>query len=52
VGAFIDKERRKTANRKVDLLYADGTKAHGIDRKKNEINVIIEKDSATGEKTC
>jgi transposase-like protein len=50
VGAFIDKERRETANKKVDLLYADGTKAHGIDGKKNEINVIVGKDSETGEK--
>ena len=50
VGAFIDKERRETATGKVDLLYADGTKAHGIDGKKNEINVIVGKDAETGEK--
>jgi hypothetical protein len=31
-------------------MYAEGTKAHGIDGKKNEINVIIEKNSETGEK--
>jgi len=42
VGAYIDKKRRETQNKKVDLLYADGTKAHGQDGKKNEITVIIE----------
>lgn len=50
VGAFIDKERRETGNEKVDLLYADGTKAHGQDGKKNEINVIVGKNTETGEK--
>ncbi len=51
VGAFVDQERRKTGNPKSDLLYADGTKAHGLNRKKNEINVIIGKDTKTGEKS-
>jgi len=50
IGAYIDKERRETANQKVDLMYADGTKAHGIDGKKNEINVILGKDTETGQK--
>ena len=50
VGAFIEKERREEGNGKVDLLYADGTKAHGIEGKKNEINVIVGKDFETGEK--
>lgn len=50
VGAFIDRERRQTEKQMIDLLYADGTKAHGLDGKKNEINVIIEKDGETGEK--
>jgi transposase-like protein len=50
VGAFINKERREAGNWKVDLLYADGTKAHGIDEEKNEINVIVGKDVETGEK--
>jgi transposase-like protein len=50
VGAFIDKERREAGNGKVDLLYADGTKAHGINGKKNEIKVILGKNSKTGEK--
>ena len=51
VGAFIDGERREAAARRVDLLYADGTKAHGIDGRKNEINVIVGKDRKTGEKS-
>ncbi|MBS7614655.1 transposase [Candidatus Bathyarchaeota archaeon] len=50
IGSFIDRERRKTATGKVDLLYADGTKAHGTDGKKNEINVMVGKNSKTGEK--
>jgi transposase-like protein len=50
VGAFIDEERRETGNGKVDLLYADGTKAHGHNGKKNEINVIVGKNAETGEK--
>jgi len=31
-------------------VYADGTKAHGLDGKKNEISVIVGKDVETGEK--
>lgn len=50
IGSFIDRERRETRGGKVDLLYADGTKAHGIDGKRNEINVIVGKDTETGEK--
>ena len=50
VGSFIDKERRQAEEQKIDLLYADGTKAHGIDGKKNEINVIVGRDQKTGEK--
>jgi len=50
VGTFVDKERRKEGGRKVDLMYADGTKAHGLDGKKNEINIIVGKDVETGEK--
>jgi transposase-like protein len=50
VGAFIEQERREAAARKVDLLYADGTKAHGVG-KKNEINVVLGKDLETGEKS-
>jgi len=34
----------------VNLLYADGTKAHGLVKKKSEINVIVGKDVETGEK--
>jgi len=51
VGAFIDGERGEAAARKIDLLYADGTKAHGMDGRKNEINVIMGKDLKTGEKS-
>jgi len=47
VGAFIDKERRETGNGKIDMLYADETKAHGIDGKKNKINVIVGKKTET-----
>ena len=51
VGAFMERERRETASQKVDLLYADGTKAHGHDGRKNEINVVLGKDLETGEKS-
>ena len=50
VGSYMDRERRKAAAEKVDLMYADGTKAHGIG-KKNEINVVIGKDLETGRKS-
>ena len=50
VGAFIDKERRGAGGEKVGHLYADGTKAHGHNGKKNEINVVLGKDAGTGEK--
>jgi len=50
VGSFIDKERRRSEERKIKLLYADGTKAHGLKGKKNEIKVILGKDGETGEK--
>ena len=51
VGAFIDEERRKEDNTRTDLLYADGTKTHGLNQKKNEINVVVGKDAKTGEKS-
>jgi len=50
IGSFIDEERREATDQKADLLYADGTKAHGQDGKKNEINVIVGKNTETGEK--
>jgi len=50
VGALIGKERRQAGIQGVDLLYADGTKAHGYNGEKNEINVIVGKNSETGEK--
>jgi transposase-like protein len=50
VGAFIEQERRRAKARRVDLLYADGTKAHGVG-KKNEVNVVVGKDLETGEKS-
>ena len=50
VGAYVDRERRKAARKKVDLMYSDGTKAHGRDGKKNEVNVVVGKDLKTGDK--
>ena len=50
VGSFLDKERRETREGTVDLLYADGTKAHGYNGKKHEINVIVGKNTKTGDK--
>jgi len=50
VGSFIDKERRETTAEKIDHLYADGTKSHGHNGKKNEINIIVGKNTKTGEK--
>lgn len=50
VGSFIDKERRQAGEQEVDLLYADGTKAHGHNGKKNEVNVIVGKNIETGRK--
>jgi len=35
--------------KKEDLLHAEGTKAHGQDGKKNEINLLVGKNSETGE---
>jgi len=61
VGDFMNQTRRKpldtsaaTAAEKekevVDLVMGDGTKVHGYNGKKNEINVILGKNEATGEK--
>ena len=50
VGSHMDRERRKAAAQKLDLMYADGTKAHGIG-KKNEINVVVGEDLETGGKS-
>ena len=52
VEAFIEKERREEGNGKVDLLYADGTKAHGIEGKKNEIKVTLGKDGERKRNIC
>ena len=46
----MDRERRKAAREKVDLMYVDGIKAHGIG-KKNTVNVVVGKDLETGEKS-
>jgi hypothetical protein len=51
VGAFMNEERRKTPVRDQDLIEGDGTKSHGLCGKKNEVNVILGKDQASGEKT-
>lgn len=56
VGEFMNQTRRKTFTDKdevkeeVDLIMGDGTKAHGYNGKKNEINVILGKNQKTGEK--
>jgi len=50
VGAYMDRKRRKTATRKVNLMYGDSTKAHGIHGKKNTVNVVLGKDLETAEK--
>lgn len=55
VGDFMNQERRKTIKEEkeedVDLIMGDGTKAHGFNGKKNEINVVLGKNQKTGEKT-
>jgi transposase-like protein len=50
IGVLMEGERREEAVAETDLLYADGTKAHGLSGKKNEINVIVGKSLETGEK--
>jgi len=50
VGSYMDRERRKAAKEKVDLMYADGTKAYGVGEK-NEVNVVLGKNLETGEKS-
>jgi transposase-like protein len=51
VGEFMNVERRKSPVRSQDLIEGDGTKAHGLGGKKNEINVILGKNQANGEKS-
>lgn len=50
VGAFMNEERRKIPAKDQDLIEGDGTKCHGLGKKKNEINVFLGKDLETGEK--
>jgi transposase-like protein len=63
VGDFMNQTRRNPLDtsaatvtgkeadvRVVDLLIGDGTKVHGYDGKKNEVNVILGKNEVTGEK--
>jgi transposase-like protein len=47
----MNKERRKAQVKDQDLILGDGTKCHGLGGRKNEINVILGKDQATGEKS-
>jgi hypothetical protein len=51
VGDFMNQTRRKSsvAEKDVDLIMGDGTKAHGYGGKKNEISVLLGKNEA-GEK--
>jgi len=51
VGAFMNQERRKAPVQDQDLILGDGTKCHGLGGKKNEINVVLGKNQATGEKS-
>ena len=52
VGDFMNQTRRKssTAEKDVDLITGDGTKAHGYEGKKNEIKVLLGKNEVSGEK--
>ncbi|OQA81222.1 MAG: Transposase, Mutator family [Microgenomates group bacterium ADurb.Bin238] len=51
VGEFMNSQRRKSPVKSQDLILGDGTKCHGLGGKKNEINVILGKNQATGEKS-
>ncbi len=51
VGAFMNEERRKDPAKNQDLIEGDGTKCHGLGKKKNEIGVILGKNQVTGEKS-
>ena len=51
VGAFMNEQRRKAPAQDQDLIEGDGTKCHGLAKKKNEINVILGKSQVSGEKT-
>ena len=51
VGVFMNEERRKEPAKDQDLIEGDGTKCHGLAGKKNEVNVILGKNQASGEKT-
>lgn len=51
VGEFMNQERRRLPSQSLDLIEGDGTKCHGLGDKKNEINVILGKNQATGEKS-
>jgi len=51
VGSFMNEERRKALVKDQDLIEGDGTKSHGLDGKKNEVNVLLGKDQKTGEKS-
>jgi hypothetical protein len=53
VGDFINQTRRKSSATEkdvADLIMGNGTKAHGYEGKKNEINVLLGKNQATGKK--
>jgi hypothetical protein len=51
VGVFMNEERRKEPAKDQDLIEGDDTKCHGLAGKKNEVNVILGKNQASGEKT-
>jgi hypothetical protein len=47
----MNQERRKAPVQDQDLILGDGTKCHGLGGKKNEINIVLGKNQATGEKS-
>lgn len=50
VGEFMNRERRKSPAKCVDLIEGDGTKCHALGGRKNDINVVLGKNQETGEK--
>lgn len=48
VGSYVGEGRRKAVPAKVDVMYGDGTKTHGLGGGKNEVNVVLGRDGDTG----
>jgi transposase-like protein len=47
VGSYVGEERRKAVPARVDVMYGDGTKTHGLGGGKNMVNVVLGKDQDT-----